>query len=265
MNENVKWGAAAVAVVGVLIGGMLWFSRWKRAEEPPAPPPAVVDATPPPVVEEEPAVRHPLPEPEPQAALPGLDDSDPPMRGALEGLFGRGAVEQFGVTEDVIRKIVVTIDNLSTEHLAERVRPVKRIPGELRVAGEEDSFELDPANFERYKPLVELLRGLDTEFLVSTYVRYYPLFQEAYANLGHPPEYFNDRLIQVIDHLLETPDLPQPLALTRPGMRYEYADPSIESRSSGQKLLIRMGPENAAVIKTKLRELRAALVTQPQR
>ena len=263
MNENVKWIAASVAVVGALIGGLVWFTRGARAPEPP--PPAVVDATPPPVVEEEPAVKHPLPEPEPAEALPSLDNSDTPMRSALETLFGKGAVEQFAVTDDIVRHLVVTIDNLTTEHVAERVRPVKRIPGELRVGGEEDSFVLDPANFERYKPLVELLRAMDTQFLTSTYVRYYPLFQEANANLGHPPEYFNDRLIQVIDHLLETPDVPHPVALTRPGMRYEYADPGIESRSAGQKLLIRMGGENAAVVKTKLRELRAALVSQPPR
>ena len=40
---------------------------------------------------------------------------------------------------------------------------------------------------------------------------------------------------------------------------YIYADPTLEARPAGQKLLIRMGPENAAVIKAKLVELRAAV------
>jgi hypothetical protein len=40
---------------------------------------------------------------------------------------------------------------------------------------------------------------------------------------------------------------------------YTFADPALEARPAGQKLLIRMGPDNAAAIKTKLMELRAAV------
>ena len=123
---------------------------------------------------------------------------------------------------------------------------------------------LDPANFERYKPMVQILGSMDTKTLVATYTRYYPLFQEAYESLGHPPEYFNDRLIEVIDHLLATPELQGPIKLAQPNVQYEYADPAIESRSAGQKALIRMGTENAKAVKDKLRELRAELVKQPR-
>ena len=37
------------------------------------------------------------------------------------------------------------------------------------------------------------------------------------------------------------------------------ADPELEALSSGQKLLLRMGPENAGIIKSKLRQIQAAL------
>jgi hypothetical protein len=40
---------------------------------------------------------------------------------------------------------------------------------------------------------------------------------------------------------------------------YQYADPKIEALSAGQKLLVRMGPDNEAIVKAKLRELRAAV------
>jgi hypothetical protein len=40
---------------------------------------------------------------------------------------------------------------------------------------------------------------------------------------------------------------------------YEFADPALESRSAGQKALIRMGPANARRIKAKLREIRALI------
>jgi DUF3014 family protein len=87
-----------------------------------------------------------------------------------------------------------------------------------------------------------------------------PLFQEAYEDLGHPNAVFNTRLIEVIDHLLQTPDVPGPIRLVQPSVYYRYADPRIEALSSGQKLLIRMGPQNAGVIKSKLREIREELL-----
>ena len=40
---------------------------------------------------------------------------------------------------------------------------------------------------------------------------------------------------------------------------YEYVDPSLESLSSAQKVLMRMGPQNARVVQDKLREIGLAL------
>jgi len=50
--------------------------------------------------------------------------------------------------------------------------------------------------------------------------------------------------------------------LSQPKVLYEYADPSLEARSAGQKILIRMGPVNESRVKTKLREIRRALTGQ---
>jgi hypothetical protein len=38
-----------------------------------------------------------------------------------------------------------------------------------------------------------------------------------------------------------------------------YADPDLESRSAGQKILMRIGAENAVRIKAKLREIRGEI------
>jgi hypothetical protein len=266
MNENVKWVAAAVGVVGVTVGGILYFSKIKKAPKPVEAPVATVpEPVPEPEAVPEDDIAHPLPQPEANQAMPSLDTSDAPMRAALEDLFGKRPVEQFLVPEDVIRHIVVTVDNLPNEKASERLWPIKRTPGIFTVAGSEDAPVLDPSNYQRYNALVQTVRSTDTKVLVATYVRYYPLFQEAYENLGHPPEYFNDRVIQVIDHLLETPDLEGEVALARPGMRYTYADPELEARSAGQKVLMRMGSANAKAIKDKLRELRTELLAmKPQ-
>jgi hypothetical protein len=246
-------------VVGLSIGGILYFSQREKpgpVEEPVAAAPEL------PAAPEEPAVQHPLPETESPAALPSLDDSDPAVRNALENLVGKVPFEQFVVTGNLVRNIVVTIDNLPNELVAARVRPIKPPPGSFEVGGPEEARVLSPSNYERYEPMVRMFVAADVKPLVESYVRHYPLFQEAYANLGHPPEYFNDRLIEVIDHLLETPELQDPIALVQPGVMFEYADPDIEARSAGQKALIRMGAGNARQVKEKLRELRSELLAQ---
>ena len=62
-----------------------------------------------------------------------------------------------------------------------------------------------------------------------------------------------------------TPQVTGPIDLVRPNVMYLFADPALESRPAGQKLLIRMGPENALVVKQKLSELRAIIAAAPPR
>ena len=79
--------------------------------------------------------------------------------------------------------------------------------------------------------------------------------------LGYPSGYFNDRLVAVIDHLLDTPEVKGPIKLVVPHVLYEFADPALQERSAGQRAMLRIGPENAARLKAKMREVRAALVS----
>ena len=109
---------------------------------------------------------------------------------------------------------------------------------------------------------MRLAESIDSTKLVAFYFHYYPLFQQAYRDLGYPKGYFNDRLIEVIDHLLETPELEGPVTLVRPKVFYLYADPGLESRSAGQKILMRTGVENTRRIKAKLREIRTEIVNR---
>jgi hypothetical protein len=262
MNENIKWIACAVAVVGLAIGAVVYRDKWWRDKPPPPPaePSAVV--APPPAMPEEPDIKHPLAAPEGPEPLPPLAESDAPLQNAIETLIGKESLERLVVSEDLIRRFVVTVDNLTTEKVAERLRPLQPIPGKFSVRGADDAPVLDPANYERYQLFVQAIRSMDTQRVVATYVRYYPLFQEQYESLGHPPQYFNDRLVEVIDDLLATPDLTGPVKLARPNVQYEFADPALEARSAGQKALLRMGPAHAKDIKDKLRELRGELVAQ---
>jgi hypothetical protein len=98
-----------------------------------------------------------------------------------------------------------------------------------------------------------------------------PLLQRAYTDLGYPGRSFDARLVEVIDLLLATPSTPEPLKVqltevkgsvpsVRPWVRYEFADPALESLAAGQKILMRVGPVNQRRLKAKLVEIRAALL-----
>lgn len=107
---------------------------------------------------------------------------------------------------------------------------------------------------------------MDTAALVSGYARLYPLFQQAYRELGNGDAYFNDRLVEVLDHLLAAPEIAPPIRLVRPKVYWEFREPALEQMSAGHKLMVRMGPAQAARVKAKLREIRAGVaVLPPQR
>ncbi len=189
--------------------------------------------------------------------LPALDDSDGYFLLALVDIFGPD-VRQALVSDALIDKFVATVDNLPRSHVAEKIRPVGRLQDRFLVDAAEDDgeFLLRTDNFRRYDSLVYLLETADPEFITATYRRFYPLLQESYRRLGYPNGHFNDRAVEVIDHLLATPEPKQPIRLNRPHVLYEFADPDLESMSSGQKLLLRMGSEHTATVKQALARLR---------
>ena len=231
-----------------------------------APPPvaqAPVAPAPPPALE--PAIKHPLetPPPEPAQPLPALGDSDASVADALSGLLGAKPFAEFFDLQNLVRRIVVTVDNLPRAKLPRLMLPVKPVGGKFRVAGEGSAMVIDPENAARYAAYVRLAESVDSAKLVALYRRLYPLFQRAYVELGYPDGYFNDRLVAVIDHLLAAEPAVGPIRLVRPKIFYEFADPQLESLSAGRKLLLRIGNDNAQRIKSKLRELRAGIAAQP--
>jgi Protein of unknown function (DUF3014) len=259
-RRKLMWLVGAVVAAAIAAGGWYWYAgrAHPAAEAPPMHP-----AAPQPAANAAPSIAHPIAgEGGASAALPALNDSDPVVRDSLVGVFGRAPIEQFLVPQNVVRHIVVTVDNLPRRKVAVELRPVKPTSGQAVVATHADMSTLGEANFARYAPLAKVVQGSDVKALAVVYERLYSLFQQAYEDLGYPGKYFNDRLVEVIDQLLQTPEVPAPIALRQPKVFWEYADPNLESRSAGQKLLIRMGPQNARIIKTKLREFRAEIVNK---
>jgi Protein of unknown function (DUF3014) len=255
------WGVSGV-VVCAAAAAILYFEL-RPAPQRPAPPPAAATPMPQPAPAPTPPPAPPAPAAEPAEPLPALDQSDETASSALVELLGQSAVQRFLVPEQIVRRIVVTIDNLPREKLPLQTRPINPTPGQFVTTGGEDAPVLAAENFARYRPFIALVDSIDADAMVALYARFYPLLDEAYQSLGNADGSFDARLRAVIDHLLAAPEPNGPIRLARPNVLYVYADPDLEARSAGQKLLIRIGRENELVVKGKLAEVRDALPSLP--
>jgi hypothetical protein len=248
------WLVLAIAVLLLAIAAYLY---WSPAPTPPVPavPPPVSQAQPP----AEPVVEHPVQPPATPPAPVALDDSDAAIAAALAELIDPKQIGNWFFTDSLARRFVATVDNLSRPSVAPRVRVFKPISGSFAVDKDGDEVVIAQSNAARYTPYVQALGHVDAKQLAGVYLHFYPLFQQAYQELGYPKGYFNDRLVFTIDHLLATPEPTGPLKLVQPKVMYQYADPELESLSAGQKALLRMGPDNRRRVKEKLRALRSEI------
>lgn len=220
----------------------------------PAPPPATV-AEPPPLVAAAPLIRYPLGELSGSEALPELERSDAPFFKALGDWINRRLPMLF-FSDAAIRRIVETVDNLPRQRLPPAAMPLKPVPGRFITTGKAETLAMSGRNAARYTPHVRIMRMIDAGKASDLYIAFYPLFQKAYAELSNSNAYFNDRLVEAIDDMLATPAAVGPLQLVRTGNYFAFADPALEARSAGQKILLRTGPANATAIKAKLCEIR---------
>jgi hypothetical protein len=197
------------------------------------------------------------------------------VREALTELVGRRGALGFLQLDGFVRRVVATVDNLAREHAPVAVWPVHPTPGRFSVLRGADGRETPhPDNSERYASLVRAVEAVDMDRAVAIYRRLYPMFQQAYEELGYPGRYFNDRLVQVLDHLIATPvpasppavrlvEVKGPVPSSRPWVRYEYVDPALESLSAGQKILIRVGADQQRRLQDRLKALRDRVARRP--
>lgn len=275
-TSSTPWVAAGVLACAVAAGAAWWF--WLRPAEPPAAPPPVAAAP------EAPVAPAPMPEASgPQnpvdalapadTTLPALAESDKRVTEMLAELLGSDKVASFLLTEGFVRRVVATVDNLGRAQAPSRMWPVQPMPQRFTVDGEGDApTTVAATNAARYSAFLTFAEAVPLEPAVALYARLYPLFQRAYEELGYPKRYFNDRLVAVLDHLLLAPEPQGPLHVKltpvttevpnlRPWVRYEFVDPALESLSSGQKVLVRMGPANEARAKALIRDVRKRVAT----
>jgi hypothetical protein len=263
-NNRAIWLGAVAGLA--LVGTLYWFIRHQNVVETVTAPPTAAEApseTEPP--DQPPQPSYPVPEPAAAATpLPDLEGSDESVRAALADAVGKAPIEAFLLPTNVIQRFVIFVDNLDRAALPLRFWPVAHTKGSFAAEPSADTITISPKNTARYAPFIAAFEAADPTKVVAVYFRYYPLFQEAYKQVGYPDRQFNDRLVEIIDHLLETPSVGEPVMLVRPKVLYQFADPELEKLSWGQKSLIRMGGANAARVKAKLEAYRKALTaTKP--
>lgn len=265
--KHSPWPWLLVAVVVVAAGGWLLRPRGGGPVPADAVPAASAPARQPDAVAPvEPGIRHPLAaDGLADAAIPALADSDAAAWEALVEVAGDASVLDVLLRDHLVQRLVTMIDNLTEPRIATRALALRALPGEFATeadaAGAEGaSLRIARANALRYEPWVRAFVQADPERLAAAYRRFYPLFQQAYAELGRPGAYFNDRLVEVVDHLLRAPEpAVPPQVVPGPQGRFLYADPALESLSVGQKALVRLSPEQRAAVKRQLRAIRREL------
>jgi len=257
--------AVPVVVLVLLFGGAAWWFLTKS-------PQPVEEAPPPPVTPAQPQTAQSQPAPEetvvysetevePEVApepLPELAESDAEITQDLADIAGTARLADYLLADQVVSRAVASIDSLTARQVPVHINPVKPAEDKFIVDTEGDETVLSEKNFDRYDGYVALLQRMDNDELVNFYHHYYPLFQQAWEQNGGQGS-FNDRLQEVIDNLLATPDPAGPVYLVKPEAVYLYEDPQLEALTAGQKILIRMGSANAAVVKDKLAALKSAL------
>lgn len=217
------------------------------------------------------AVRHRV-APRPAAQAPILPNE---VDAAVAKALGPSQrLARYFYLEPLARRFVSSVDKLGEHPPATSDWLLRPAPGQLRLVPSRAQGQslLAKANSRRYAGFVRWVESTDSRRLVALYARMYPLLEQTYVELGHPGGYFNDRVIEVIDQLLATPlpktpprlklasAPPATISATPSPPRYEFVDPKLEQLSSGQKMLLRTGPENAVRLQAKLRALRAGLI-----
>ena len=257
-----------VVLLLVIAGGVVLLTGiWPPEEEPaptvtappPAPPPAPV------ITElEEPAVEPPPPPPAPvEEPLPRLEESDDAVRDAVGDIPLGTAGQQYLIPGNIIERSASLIYLMAQGDVPYKLLPVSRPKAAFPISDDGTQVVTDPAGFERYDALTQWLQSLDLESLLSSLEWFIPLFREAWSYYGEDPAAFDMAVVMTLDLVIATPEIDLSEArLVRKEAVWIFEDPTIEGLAPIQKQVLRMGPENAEVVKAKAAEARGLWLDQ---
>ena len=274
--ERAQRGAISAAQAGliavfllVISGGVVLLAGIWPAEEKPAP---VVTAPPPeplpaPVMAE---IEEPTPQPQPppppaqaEKPLPRLEESDDAVRDAIGDIPLGTAGQQYVMPGNIIERSASLIYLMAQGDVPYKLLPVSRPKAAFPISDDGNQVVTDPAGFERYNALTLWLESLELEPLLSSLDRFIPLFREAWSYYGEDRAAFDMAVVMALDLVIATPEVDLSEArLIRKEAVWIFEDPAIEGLAPIQKQVLRMGPENAKILKAKAAEMRGLWLNQ---
>jgi hypothetical protein len=255
--ERKRSGLTSLAVIGIagLAVGALAAWWWMQTHRAPVTAPAATAGT-------ESSVPIPA---EPERILPPLAQMDTFLRALLGSLSSHPDLARWLATDDLIRQMANGIDRIARGQNPARDVPTLRPNGEFQIARRGKVTTIDPASFRRYDNLARLVQSLDPKAVAEAYRTIYPRLDEAYRAQGRSEGHVDGAVTAALQLLIDTPIPNEPVAIIPgQGATFAFADPRYERLTPAQKQLLRMGPDNARRIQTRLREIRDAISTARQ-
>ena len=227
------------------------------AVEPAEEPEPVVEVPAQPVVEPDVEVEPEPPEEsaEPEVVLPGLNDSDGFVRERIQALRAGAAMLSLIADDQLIRKFVVFVENISRHEFPQTDLPYRSLGVEMPVRElDRNLFLMEDDAYTRFDGFIDTMTAVDTEQAYALYRLLRPLFQQAYAEIGYRGRDFDDALRLAINNVLQATDVEGPFQLVKPSVMYLFADSELENADAVHKQLIRIGPRNGTRLMAKLAE-----------
>lgn len=242
-------------LVGLSIGILVGFAYlgW-RARAPVAPPPAAAA----PATETPASSTQPVTDPTPAVSLPALASSDAFVRESLGSLSTHPRLAQWLAFDDLARRFTAALDNFSGGRSPAKHLPMLVPTGPFRAQSSGGRLYVDPASYQRYDTLGDVIGSLDGHATAGAYRTLKPLFAAAYRELGVPVD-VDETVARAIRLVLSTPVIDDRIELRQGNVLYEYADRALEERSAAEKHLLRLGPRNLRLVQAKVREVARAL------
>jgi Protein of unknown function (DUF3014) len=246
---------AVLAVVVIAIAGIgvyFWLNRGPGPQELQSAPTAASETAPPPAEVDEPMPTN----------LPPLSELDPTVRSLVGELSSHPLVTRWLTGNGLAQQMAAIAHQVGNGRLPTRLLGAFRPSGSFSVVERDGVTVIDPASHERYNAMADAVASLDPAFTARVYNTLKPRLEEAYQELGEGGS-LDAATSRAIGQLLSTPEVNSPAQVEERGGIYAFTDPKLEALTPAQKLLIRAGPENAARIKARIREIAQALNLSP--
>ena len=151
------------------------------------------------------------------------------------------------------------VDALRRGEVPYKLLPVGRPSKPFPISDDGLRVTMDPSGFSRYDGFAQWVNGIDVLAIVELLNDYEQIATEALSRMGVGDFDIRSAVLAATTEILATP-IAHRAELMKREANWVYMDPELEALSSLQKQVLRMGPDNSAIVQAKARELRGALL-----